>query len=284
MKYRVSQYIQPWEIDELERQIHQHIASSYYIKDHDVMFDVTMNVSDNIIDWEKSKLPKDYFLGKYEYLKTKLGYYFSVEFDTDETIQGAIDKKRSTALKFQDFVIWLDSDIYFSHLTLPYMIDASSKLTDEYFILSPQLIKYFDNSWDCLVNEKFIKEGTNNRDYVDLFSFDYLFNDAEVSVVKNEQMKLGAGWFNVIKSSLLRRIPLPDKLGSYGPDDTYLISTCPKVGTVQYILKNVVVSEIGKKFLKNQDYIKSMLSVKTQDKKKISNGELMALINEFYKT
>jgi len=282
MIFRIVQYIQPWEIDELERQVNKHIESSYYIKNNSVIFDITMNVSDKLIDWNYSKISKNYFIDKFNYLKMKLSYYFSVNFDTNEMIQGAIDKKRDTCDKEQDFIIWLDSDVYFSHLTLPYMIDAASKIKDDYFILTPQIIKYWDDSWDCIVNEKFLKESHNHRDNFDLFSLDYEFNDIEVSVFRNDHIKMGAGWFNLIKSSLLKKIKFPEEMGSYGPDDTYLIHTAKKYNTSQYILKNIVVTESGNKFLKYQNYIKPLLSIKIREKQKISDLELNTLIQKFY--
>lgn len=279
MIYRIVQYIQPWEIDDLDRQTDQHIRSSYYIEnDNEIIFDITMNV--DVVDWDKSKIPMSYFIDKFKYVETKLKQYFSVEFDLDKNIKGCTDKRRQSQSKIQDFVIWLDSDLYFPHLTLPFLIQASKQIDEDNFILSPEIIKYWDHSWDCLTHYKFLNEPHNHRDYFDLYSVDSLTSDNTISIRKNNTIKFGGGWFNLIKSTVFDKIPLSEELGSYAPDDTYL-SLCGKDIIPQYILEGVIVSEIGKRFLENKNYIKPLLEVKIQDKQKISDQQLYELVKKF---
>jgi hypothetical protein len=280
MIYRISQYIQPWEIDDLDRQIDQHIKSSYYIQNNEIIFDITMNLE--IVNWDNSSLPIDYFINKFKYLQTKLSQYYKANFDTDPNIKGCTDKRRQSQFKEQDFIIWLDSDLYFSHLTLPYLVHASQQISDEYFIISPEIIKYWDHSWDCITHNKFLNEPHNHRDYFDLYSLEKLVSENEITVRKNNTIKFGGGWFNLIKNSVFNKVPLIDELGSYAPDDTYL-SFCGESFTSQYILGGVVVSEIGKRFLENKNYIKPLLDIKIQDKQKITDQELYNLINTFRK-
>jgi len=280
MIYRISQYIQPWEIDDLDRQIDQHIKSSYYIQNDEIIFDITMNLE--IVNWDNSSLPIDYFVNKFKYLQTKLSQYYKVNFDTDPNIKGCTDKRRQSQFKEQDFVIWLDSDLYFSHLTLPYLIHASQQILDEYFIISPEIIKYWDHSWDCITHNKFLNEPHNHRDYFDLYSLEKLVSENEITIRKNNTIKFGGGWFNLIKNSVFNKVPLIDELGPYAPDDTYL-SLCGESSTSQYILGGVVVSEIGKRFLENKNYIKPLLNIKIQDKQKITDQELYNLVNTFRK-
>jgi len=278
--FRIVQYIQPWEIDDLDRQIDQHIKSSYYIENNNkIIFDVTMNI--NIIDWDGSKISLEYFLNKFKYIETKLKQYFTTEFDLDSTIKGCTDKRRQSQFKIQDFIIWLDSDLYFSYLTLPFLIQASRQINDSDFILSPEIIKYWDSSWDVITHHKFLNESYNHRDYFDLYNIDNLVNNNDISIRKNNTIKFGGGWFTLIKSTVFNKIPLVDELGSYAPDDTYL-SLCGDQIIPQYILEGVVVSEIGKRFSENKDYLKPQLKIKIQDKQKISDNELYQLVNKFY--
>lgn len=279
MVYRIVQYIQPWEIDDLDRQADQLIRSSYYI-DADIIVDVTMNLE--VVDWEESKLPASYFTDKFRYIETKLKEYYQTNFDLDSTIRGCTDKRRQAAGKEQDFIIWLDSDLYFPHQLLPLLILASKEITEEDYILSPEIIKYWDHSWDCITNEAFLDQPHNHRDYFDLYSVDHFASQQEASVRKNNQIKFGGGWFNMIKSSIFNKVELVEELGSYAPDDTYLSYCGMKLGIPQYILTGVVVSEVGKRFLTGKDYIKSQLSVKIQDKQKITDQQLNNLISEFY--
>lgn len=278
MKYRILQYIQPWEIDDFERQISQHIKSSYNIKfPKDVIFDVTLNL--NIVDWESSSIPKKYFLDKFKCLESRLSIYFSTEFDTDDKINGCTDKRRSAENKVQDFIIWLDSDVYFSIYTLPYLIQGTEVIESDCYILSPQLIRYWDESWDCLVADNFLSEPHNHRDYFDVYSLDNIF-DNNVKIKRNNIIKFGGGWFNLFTNSVFKKVPIPIEIGTYGPDDTYLSICGMKKGINQYILSNIVVSEVGKLHLSDADYIKPLLAIKINDKEKISDSELFKLIDQ----
>ena len=279
MVYRIVQYIQPWEIDDLDRQADQLIRSSYYL-DADIIVDVTMNLE--VVDWEQSKLPASYFTDKFNYIEAKLKEYYKTNFDLDNTIKGCTDKRRQAAGKEQDFIIWLDSDLYFPHQLLPLLILASKEITEEDYILSPEIIKYWDHSWDCITNEAFLNEPHNHRDYFDLYSVDHFVSQQDPGIRKNNQIKFGGGWFNMIKSTIFNKVELVEDLGSYAPDDTYLSQCGMKLGIPQYILTGVVVSEIGKRFLTGKDYIKPQLSVKIQDKQKITDQQLNNLISEFY--
>jgi hypothetical protein len=279
MIYRIVEYIQPWEIDDFERQINQLIKSAYYLENpKDIIIDCTMNL--DIVDWKKSKISKEYFVNKYKYLDYKLSKHFSTEFDLDSSIGGVTDKRRIIQNKIQDYIIWLDSDVYFSIYTLPYLVSASSKIDDTDFILSPQIIKYWDSSWDCLVADRFLGESFNYRDVFDSYSLDFIQSE-DIQIKRNNTIKFGGGWFNLFTDSIFKTIPIPNEIGSYGPDDTY-ISICGISKKIpQYILSNVIVTEIGELYSINKNYIKPLLDVKILDKEKITNQFLEKLINNY---
>lgn len=279
--YRIIQYIQPWEIDDLARQVHDMVQSSYHIPENvTVIWDVTMNT--DIVNWETSKLPIEYFTSKFEYLKTIVDYYFTAEFCIDNNIKGCNDKRRNVINTTQDYVIWLDSDIYFSKLNLPYLINATQHINDELYIVSPQIIKYWDDSWNCLVNSQFINEPYNHRDYFDLYSLDSICSVNNINIKQNTYIKFGGGWFNLFSNEVFRQITLPDELGSYGAEDLYVMLCSAKLNVKQYILDGIVVSEIGDKYLHNKNYIKPLLDIKISDKQKISDSEFEQLVRKFY--
>jgi hypothetical protein len=276
---RIVQYIQPWEIDDFERQINQLIKSSYDIENpKDIIIDVTLNLE--IVDWDSSKMPKEYFIDKFTAVCKRAQTRYTVEYDMDVNIQGAADKRRSTESKEQDYIIWLDSDIFFTTTLLPYMILATKNIDSEYFILSPQLIRYWDSSWDVLTNKKYLSEPFNHRDYFESFSLDSECSNNETMIMSNpDRIKFGAGWFTLFSSSVFKKIPLPKELGSYGPDDTYIAECANRSHVIQYILSGQVVTEVGKLYQTN--YIKPLLNVKIQDKQKITDGQLGELIYSF---
>lgn len=280
-KIRIVQYIQPWEIDDCERQIDQLIKSSYYCENpKHITLDITMNLQ--IINWDTSKLPKSYFEDKFNYLRTKASIHFNTEFDTDINIGGAADKRRSCAEKQQDYTIWLDSDIFFAVQTLPFLQQAVTQISEDMFILTPEIIKYWDSSWDCITNSSYLSQPYNHRDFFDLYSLDNVVSNNNVSVNHLETIKFGAGWFTLMNDALIKRIKLPIELGSYGPDDTYIMICSQMLNIPQYVLRGVVVSENGKLYLENKDYIKPLLDVRISDKQKISDLDFEQLIRKFY--
>jgi hypothetical protein len=281
MIYRIVQYIQPWEIDDLDRQADQLIRGSYFIEaPKNVVLDVTMNLE--IVNWNESSLPKEYFVNKYRFIKTKLEKYFTVEFDTDCSIRGCTDKRRSVVDKIQDYIIWLDSDIFFAAETLSYLIKGTEQVTDDYYIISPEIIKYWDTSWDCITAQQFLDKPFNLRDSFDMYSLGTIVTAEDVYLRENSIIKFGGGWFTLFTDSFFKKITLIPELGAYAPDDTYVSYCGMKLGIPQYILAGVVVSEIGKRLLENKDYIRPLLNIKIRDKQKISDKELLELIQSFY--
>lgn len=280
MIYRITQYIQPWEIDDLERQVNQLIKGSYYIDEpKNIIFDCTLNLS--IVDWQNSLIPKVYFVNKYKCLETRINQYFTAEFDTDESIQGVTDKRRSIQNKTQDFVIWLDSDVYFSVTALHFLVEATKHISEKVYMISPQIIKYWDSSWDSIVAREFLSMPFNHRDFFDMYSLDFLLQDKLVSITLNNTVKFGGGWFNLFTTSFFNSIPIDLEIGSYGPDDTYVSYCAVHKKIPQYILNNVIVSEIGKRLSEEKDYIKPLLTTKIKEKEKITDQKLFELIEKF---
>ena len=60
----------PREIDEVERICNHLQRSSHFLEDGDkVILDFTLNVSDTLTDWSKSKLPKEFFVEKWKMME-----------------------------------------------------------------------------------------------------------------------------------------------------------------------------------------------------------------------
>jgi hypothetical protein len=282
MKTRIVQYIQPWEIDNLERQVNQLILSSYYIENSkNIIWDVTMNLS--IVNWESSKIDKSFFIEKFKYLQTIVDYYYTAEFDMDDTIQGSGDKKRVCAEKDQDYSIWLDSDIFFSTQTLPMLIHSTEQITEDRYILTPEIVRWWDASWDCIVNEKYINEPHEFRMTFDIYSLESSV-DSELSLKRLDQLKFGAGWFTLLTKKVTDEIKIPIEGGPYGVDDTYFMICGTAVGIPQYVLQGLTIAEMSTRFLTNKDYIKPLLDVKIQDRERPTAEQFNQLIQNFYET
>lgn len=281
--FRIVQYIQPWEIDDFERQVNEIIYATYDLpKNIELIWDVTLNTS--IVDWEKSSISKDYFIQKFNYLEKILSFYIKTEFDTDILIQGCCDKRRIYQNKKQDFIIWLDSDLFFTPNTLNTLINYALTLSDSYdkFILTPEIVKFWDSSWDVITSKHYINKAYTYRDTFDCYSLtnNLIKENQEYNLKINKTPKFAGGWFNLFTNSIFESIPLVEEIGAYGPDDTYTMYCSHILEIHQFVIEGCVVSEIGGKYKK--EYLKNCLEVTIPNGKRISDQRLFELIEKFY--
>ena len=98
---------------------------------------------------------------------------------------------------------------------------------DKYFV-TPEIVKYWDTTWDCLVNQKFMNKELDycktNNPFIDSGEHGNVSIETVINNVQGQpRTKFGAGWFTLLSKPLLDRIPLPESMGAYGPDDTFLM-------------------------------------------------------------
>ena len=66
MKIKISYHIMPWEIDYALLSFTQLKKTSFYLpKDVEIKIDVALNCSNYLIDWNETKLPKQFFIDKF---------------------------------------------------------------------------------------------------------------------------------------------------------------------------------------------------------------------------
>jgi hypothetical protein len=154
--------------------------------------------------------------------------------------------------------IWLDTDICFDDKILYYMEASIDRLkqtdgdVDKYFV-TPEIVKYWDTTWDCLVNSNYLDKPLDYCKTNNPFAESGEVGDVELETVFNDvsgqpKTKFGAGWFTLLSKPLLDRIPLPESMGHYGPDDTFLMWAIEKLNQIganiyQFKLKNYIVCE-----------------------------------------
>lgn len=251
MKYCISIFALPHEIDDLELTLTQLGRAFQYVDSDNFILDVTLGVSPNLTLWDSSELKLDYFKDKFIILQKKCWWAKNKFFRlSEDKVQGCVSKRRQTWLdhKDVDYHIWLDTDIIFDERTLAYIDNVAQQLDDE-SIITPEIVKVWDNSWDCLVNENFIKEPINYQKTNNPFEDSGIKGDISVENVicnwpNHPTMKFAGGWFTCISRKLLDRITVPESFGHYGLEDTFLMYACDKlkIGT-QYKIKNLVICE-----------------------------------------
>lgn len=255
MKYCISIFCLPHEIDDLELTLNQMKKAFRYVDEQNFILDITLALTGELTLWEQSKIPIDYFTHKYEKLRKSCDWitnkYFRVEQNSE--VLGCVSKRRKVWKEHQnvDYHIWLDTDIIFDERTLAYIDSSIQSLNKDYpyCVVSPEIVKVWDNTWDCLVNEQFLNEPLDYQKTNDPFVDCGIKGDIGIETINNTipnqpRMKFAGGWFTCISKKLLDRITVPDSLGHYGLEDTFIMwgSDKLKLGQ-QFKIKNLVVCE-----------------------------------------
>lgn len=250
MTTQIVIHLLPHEIDWFEWQIKQLKQGSYYLEKEDkVIIDVTLNL--NLINWDHSQLPKQFFIDKFLQIE-KLCDWCETQFIVDEENKclGCDDKRREAIRStVADNILYLDSDLIFRPQLLSYIICAAKMIEEPYYIISPQTVRMWDSSWDVLVNKKYISNPADLDLYYKNDPFQIIFNPIEkTTLTPINQFKFGGGWFNLLSTKLLKFTDIPNSLGSYGVDDTYVMICCDMMkqkgyNIQQYVLEGITVIE-----------------------------------------
>jgi hypothetical protein len=278
----------PYEIDELENTLTQLRRASYYIDQKNIewVVDVTMSVSSDLVNWKKSSLPKSYFEDKLLKLSGQQDWGVKY-FKTSEVINGCVSQRRASLLQHEDadYFIWLDTDIIFEERTLSYIQNAIKTVSSQtpYSVITPEIVKVWDNTWDCLVNEQFLDKPLNYQKTNDPYKDSGVKGDVTIEPVINgfqgqPRMKFGGGWFTCISGKLLRRIGVPESFGHYGYEDTFVMWASEKLIQLknedikQFKLKNLVVCE-NYKYRSNYHYLNNISAYdKREEYKQIAHS------------
>lgn len=259
MNVLITIFILPHEIDDLVNTIGKLNSSLKYLKNsnNEYSLDVTMSVSNELIDWKNSKLGKDYFVEYFAKIEKIVDSKFKKTFRVSDTINGVVSARRLTSkLNDIDYHIWIDTDLLFDERTLAYMEYSINELhhTNNLIIITPEVVKLWDNTWDCIVADKFSGENYGYEKRHNPFDDSTIHDEVSINTVVNNIngqpiYKFGGGWFTCISSDLLKLCGIPSSFGHYGPDDTFimhaseLLRTKKNMDIQQFKLKNLVVCE-----------------------------------------
>ena len=290
MKVVISIFCLPYEIDDLENTLTQLKKASYYIdKKIDWCLDVTMCLADDMVNWNKSSIPKKFFEDKLLKLLS-ITDWCTKNIQTSTEIKGCVSQRRYSLEKHReaDYFIWLDTDIIFDERTLFYMEQGMKGTNKDYLnsIITPEIVRVWDNTWDCIVNEQFLDSSHDYQKTNDPYKDSGIKGDITVVPVLNSnspqsRFKFAGGWFTCISGKLLNRIGVPDSFAHYGYEDTFIMVGSEKLvreqneSITQFKIKNLVVCE-NYKYRGHSHYLNS-LSVydRREEFKKISHDNFM---------
>jgi len=253
-----------------------------------VVLNVCLNL--NLVDWAESKLPKDFFihmLNECKKLHEPEEYHhgFMIQnFDANEngTVLGCNDQRRQVYQKSEaDHVIIIDPDILMSDKLLYKMLLAILHLQQvhKYFVLTPQLTRVWDPSWDPLVAASYLQSafiitphhGVQSTTTTSLKEMkdNYINRDGYQAILlppapivqelgirpifeEKNKLKFAGGWVTCFPLSFARALGgVPNELGSYGQDDLYLMIKAKRQDprnfeVIQFVLQDELVIEDNK--------------------------------------
>ena len=251
MKIKITYHIMPWEIDYALLSFTQLKKSKYYLpKNIDVTIDSVLNLSSYNINWNSSKLPKEYFIKKYNSLSILLkDYNHNQKIYQGNDLYGHLELQRECIGDF-DYYMSICPDMYFSEHLLYYMFESLKSIKSKYFVLTPQISKLWDSTWDEITDPNYLDVNYDNWDKVDTFDIRHNLKnqDQEISLYPTRNSKW-AGWFDLYNKSFYEDlVPIHSNWKGYGPWDWYsmMLTQHAKqkgVDFQQYLLKGQTIFE-----------------------------------------
>lgn len=171
----------------------------------------------------------------------------TIRVEKGREIIGCVSQRRNTFKEFpnMDFYIWIDPNLHFLPETLFYLTEGFRSLKEIHpsspLVLVPQVPRLWDFTWDVLVHQRYKQE-----------KFGYCFEidpetvvqiDEEVSIEESPIHKFGGGWMTLLSREIMEEIGVPEELGHYGMEDTYIMWRMRERGFKQYILNGAVVAK-----------------------------------------
>ena len=260
----------PWEVDYALLQFIQLKKASQHLLNDDIYFHIGLNLSSHIVDWNKSKLPKEFFINKFNATLKMLDWAKEVNvtiYEGDE-LWGHLDLEKTQIDSKIDYYMSVCPDMWFHEHTLFYIIEAAKQIKDKYFIITPEIHKLWDWTWDELVNENYQNIPYSDWNKSDIFEIQSRVLEGEPYLQQTSRFKY-AGWFDLYSKDFLELIPVPNDWKGYGPWDYYsmLISEIAiknGIDIKEYVLKNQIIFEYhpNKEDKGNfADYYKDLLSL-----------------------
>jgi hypothetical protein len=277
MTYHISIHISPYEIDNYQLFIHQ-LRRNLNFTDSKIVFNPCLNLSKYFYNWDESILSSQFFIDKFNQLNDIVSEKVTLDpiINFDDQILGALSYKRSFINKYKDQVdafIWFDSDMIFPDSTLFYLISSFESANHSNCIITPQITRLWDNTWDPIVNSNYLSIPASHENYFNFDGYNLYSDSEEKSVLENTTYtKFASGWCNLISSGIFKNyISFTDNLGHYGIDDTFIMFALDMYkqkghDIKQFIVENLIVTENNRyKMSSYNDLISSNPNIKTKD-------------------
>lgn len=222
MKVKISYHIMPYEIDYALLSYIQLKKTQYYLpKDINIEIDTVLNCSDYLIDWNKSILPKSFFIQKFNELNVLLkDYTVNSKIYEGDKCYGLLDMQRDSYCG-ADYYMNITPDMYFSEHLLPLMFESTKLIKNKYFVITPEIHKMWDGTWDEIINQRYMDVPYANWNDTDVFEIRHHMktDNNEVKLDPTRRSKW-AWWLDLYNREFYEDFaPVQDDWFGYGPWD-----------------------------------------------------------------
>jgi hypothetical protein len=292
MNVKIKIHYMPWEVDYALLQFMQLKKASQHLSD-DIYFHIGLNLSSHIINWNESKLPKEFFINKFNAALKMLDWAEEVNitiYEGDE-LWGHLDLEKVQMDPKIDYYMSICPDMWFHEYALFYIIESAKQIKDKNFIITPEIHKLWDWTWDELVNENYQDVPYDDWNKSDIFEIQSRAL-GEPTLQQTTRFKY-AGWFDLYSKDFMELIPIPNDWKGYGPWDYYsmLISEMAVKNGIdikEYVLRNQIIFEYhpNKEDKGNfADYYKDLLSLnKIENQRQVVESKFPYYIEQWIKT
>lgn len=251
MNIKIKYHLMPWEIDYALLSFTQLKKSHSHLSSEDkIHIDIALNLSNYIINWNESKLPKEFFINKFNTLLSLLDWAIvrSTIYDGDE-LWGHLDLERNQIESHIDYYISICPDMWFHEHLLYYLIESAKQVKDKYFVITPEIHKLWDHTWDELVNENYQNIPYNQWNKSNIFEIQQRASALDEPYLRKANNFKWAGWFDLYSKALIEElIPIPEEWKGYGPWDYFgmIVSDITiknNTEVSEYILTNQIIFE-----------------------------------------
>lgn len=251
MNIKIYIHLMPWELDDAFIIFNKIGLANKYLNPNDKLYvDTCLNLSSYIINWSKSTLTKEFFIDKYNYILNAL-YNVNHNSKIEETseLYGHLDFQKEIIDPKINFYLPICSDVYFHHHAIILLIESAKLIKDDYFLITPETPKLWDNTWDILTNNNFKNDLYNNWNDRDIYDIIYKSENiqSEPYLEKINSFKY-AGWIDLYNKNFYEKlVPCFDDWHGYGPWDTfgtniaYIAKHKFNLNVNQYVLRNQII-------------------------------------------
>jgi hypothetical protein len=230
-----------WIVDQLKR-------SSRFIDPKDFTLDFTLNVSDEDINWDESLLTKEFCVDKFDLIFKKSPFHNDQKVSYEQTGCNSVRREAIRSKDNTTHIAYLDTDLIFPDNILFYINQAIGQISNKHYIITPQIFQLWDKSWDVISNQNYRNLDRDHQQWLQDPYQVFSHTPKDIELIVSPYIKFGGGWFNVFSKDLLNLIDIPDSLGHYGLDDTFVAEGANLLKNKgydieQYILNDIIVKE-----------------------------------------